>query len=164
MMGDTVRLEALHPDWQAIDLPFSHLVHSFVSGDPQGQRIRIRYFKGKEHDVLWGRVWFGPEAEGPPGHAHGGAQAAALDEMCGGAAWVFGHQVVAVQLQTEFIQFVPLRTELLMKAVITKKEGRKIYTEGRIEDGKGQVLARGEVLFLQLNPDSVNRFTNSHKV
>lgn len=162
-MNDTVRLDALYPDWQAIDLPFAHLVHSFVSGDPQGQRIRVRYFKGKEPDVLWGRVWFGPEAEGPPGHAHGGAQAAVLDEVCGGAAWVFGHQVVAVQLQTEFIKFVPLHTELLMKGLISKKEGRKIYTEGRIEDGKGQILARAEALFLELNPENVNRFSLSPK-
>jgi acyl-coenzyme A thioesterase PaaI-like protein len=160
-MSDAIHLEALHPDWQAVELPFSHLVHSFVSGDPDGQRIRVRYFKGKERDVLWARIWFGPQAEGPPGHVHGGAQAAALDEMCGGVAWVFGHQVVAVQLQTEFLQFVPLGKELLMKAVISKIEGRKVFTEGRIEDGNGQVLARAEVLFLQLSADNMSRLNYS---
>jgi acyl-coenzyme A thioesterase PaaI-like protein len=160
-MNEDVKLEALHSDWQAVELPFSRLVHSFVSGDPEGRRIRIRYFRGKEEGMLWGRVWFGPEAEGPPGHAHGGAQAAVLDEICGGTAWVFGHKVVAVQLQTEFVHFVPLNTELLIQARIIKSEGRKIYTEGRIEDGRGQVLARGQVLFLELSADSVSRLSFS---
>lgn len=50
-----------------------------------------------------------------------------------------------------------------MKGLISKKEGRKIYTEGRIEDGKGQILARAEALFLELNPENVNRFSLSPK-
>jgi len=44
----------------------------FVSGEPEGNRFRVRYYKDLEQH-LKARVWFGPETEGPPGHAHGGS-------------------------------------------------------------------------------------------
>ena len=151
------KLSALNPDWQAVELPFTKWIRSFVSGDPEGDRIRLRFFKGKEDAVLWGRVWFGPAAEGPPGHAHGGAQAAVIDELLGGAAWIFGYTVVALNLQTDFVSFVPLHTELIIQGRLAKKEGRKIYMEGTIEDEQGKVLARGKILFLELSDEQKAR-------
>ncbi len=152
-----VKLEALHPTWKEVRLPFSDVVRSFVSGDPAGDRIRVRYFQTEIPQVLKGRVWFGPGAEGPPGHTHGGAQAAVLDEICGGAVWVSGFRVVAAKLETEFLNFVPLETELVLHGEIVKQEGRKIYSEGRLEDLSGRLLARGKVLFLELNAEQVKK-------
>ncbi len=152
-------LEPLSHDWEETRLPFAHLVRSFVSGDPEGERIRVRYYKTGEADVLRGKIWFGPGAEGPPGHVHGGAQAAALDEICGGAVWVHGYKVVALNLETDFLNFVPLQKEFVLYGGITRREGRKIFTEGRIEDLNGQVLARGRVLFLELNEEQVAKFS-----
>jgi len=154
-MTYVTKLEPFHPDWQPVELPYTSFIRSFVSGDPHGDRLRVRFFKGKEDGVLWGRVWFGPAAEGPPGFAHGGAQAAILDELLGGAAWVYGNQVIALNLQTDFVSFVPLQTELLLKGAIVNREGRKIYTEGSIEDTDGKILARGKILFLQLSDEQV---------
>ncbi len=154
-----VTLAPLADDWQELRLPFADLVQSFVSGDPEGERIRVRYFKCKEPDVLKGRIWFGPGAEGPPGHTHGGAQAAALDEICGGAVWVHGYKVVAINLETDFITFVPLNTELVLHGCIARREGRKIFTEGRIEDLNGRVLARGRVLFIELNEEQLAKLS-----
>ncbi len=157
-MASDIKLQALRSDWQPTDLPYSGLIRSFVSGDPQGDRIRMKFYKGQEAQTLWGRVWFGPGAEGPPGHAHGGAQAAVLDELLGGAAWVYGYRVIALNLQTDFVSFVPLKQELVLKGEVKKVEGRKIFTEGTIEDVDGKVLARGRILFLQLSEDQINRF------
>lgn len=151
------KLAPLHPDWTAVDLPYIGWVRSFVSGDPFGERIRVKFYKGKEDNVLWGRVWFGPAAEGPPGFTHGGAQAAVLDELLGGAAWIYGHQVIALNLQTDFVSFVPLQKELVLKGTILKQEGRKVYTEGSIEDENGKVMARGQILFLRLSEDQVSK-------
>ncbi len=147
----------LKPDWVETHLPFARWIRSFVSSDPLGDRIRLKFFRGAEHEVLWGRVWFGPAAEGPPGHAHGGAQAAVLDELLGGAVWVYGHKVVALNLQTDFVTFVPLHKELLLRGEIVKKEGRKIFTEGAILDLEQNVLARGKILFLELSDEQMGR-------
>ena len=154
-----VSLSPLADDWQEVRLPFANIVRSFVSGDPDGDRIRIRYYKTKDKDVLKGRIWFGPGSEGPPGHTHGGAQAAALDEICGGAVWTHGFKVVALNLETDFITFVPLNTELVLHGEISRREGRKIYTEGRIEDLSGRVLARGRVLFIELNEEQLAKLS-----
>ncbi|MBC7659644.1 MAG: PaaI family thioesterase [Chitinophagaceae bacterium] len=152
------KLAPLHVDWQPVDLPYVKWIRSFVSGDPEGERIRLRFYKGPEDKVLWGRVWFGPAAEGPPGHAHGGAQAAVLDELLGGTAFIYGHVVVALNLQTDFMGFVPLQTELVLRGEILRTEGRKIYTIGTIQDVAGTILARGQILFLELNDDQRARF------
>ncbi|HYX32069.1 MAG TPA: PaaI family thioesterase [Oligoflexus sp.] len=152
-------LGPLGEDWQEIRLPFDNVIRSFVSGEPEGDRIRVRYYKTKEPNVLMGRIWFGPGAEGPPGHTHGGAQAAAIDEICGGAVWAHGFKVVAINLETDFSTFVPLNTELVLYGIIARHEGRKIYTEGRIEDLNGRVLARGRVLFIELNEEQLAKFS-----
>ncbi len=162
-MSQGPQLEALDPAWQETDLPFAAAVRSFVSGDPTGDRIRVRYYRSAEADVLWGRVWFGPGAEGPPGHCHGGAQAAALDEICGGCVWVHGHQVVALKLETEFLDFVPLGTELVLKGWIVRRDQRKIFTEGTIADSEGKILARGRVLFIELKQKHIDKL-GSHLI
>ena len=55
------------PDWEPLDIPTSFgKGRSFVSGEPDGDRLRLRYFCGPKKDALLARVWFGPGAEGPP--------------------------------------------------------------------------------------------------
>lgn len=152
-------LGPLGEDWQEIRLPFASLVRSFVSGEPDGDRMRVRYYKTNDKNALKGRIWFGPGAEGPPGHTHGGAQAAALDEICGGAVWVQGFKVVALKLETDFVTFVPLNTELVLQGSISKREGRKIFTEGSIQDLSGRILARGRVLFIELNEEQLAKLS-----
>src|ERR1700709_466682 len=41
----------------------------FASGERGGDRLRVRYFWRGGDRPLVGRAWFGPGAEGPPGHA-----------------------------------------------------------------------------------------------
>jgi len=148
------------PEWgDEANLPFTR-VHSFVSGDPWSNKIRVRYFLHKDHKesahkTLFGRVWFGPQAEGPPGHVHGGAQAAALDEVCGGCVWAAGEMVVAARLETEFLEMVPLEKELVLEGRIVKAEKRKVMTTGEIKTESGTVLARAEVLFVKVGRDKL---------
>ncbi|MFW7381173.1 MAG: PaaI family thioesterase [Oligoflexus sp.] len=140
-------------DWQETELPFAKMVESFVSGPSNQERLNIRYYKTTEPDLLFGRIIFGKGAEGPPGHAHGGAQAAVIDEICGGALWVWGHQVVAAKLETEFIKMVPLGQELILEGRLTHRNGRKLETEGFIKNLDQEVLAKGKVLFIELSSE-----------
>ena len=68
-------------DWTPFDAP-SLVGESlrFVSGEPDGNRFRVRYFRDQGQQ-LKARIWFGPETEGPPWHAHGGSMAGVLDEV-----------------------------------------------------------------------------------
>ena len=139
--------------------PFPRLAGggAFVSGDPQSDRLRVRYFHRKADGVLVALVWFGPGTEGPPGHAHGGSVASALDEAMGGAAWHAGYPVVAARISIDFRQMVPIGLEATVEARVEQVDGRKIRARGRLTGPDGTVYADGEGLFIVLQPDQLER-------
>jgi acyl-coenzyme A thioesterase PaaI-like protein len=138
------------PDWEPFDAPA--LVGSslrFVSGDSTGQRFQARYFRDRDQNLV-ARFWFGPEAEGPPGHAHGGSAAAVLDEVLGLAAWSAGHAVVVGNLNVSFRNMLPLQTVVQVESRIVSEQGRKVLVEGRIS-GPGEVVyATAECLCIKI--------------
>lgn len=93
-----------------------------------------------------GRAWFGPETEGPPGHAHGGSMAAVLDETLGAAAWAAGHPVVVASLKVDFRAMLPLGTDATFETWIESIDGRKVHTRGRLTSPTGDVFAEGRAL------------------
>jgi acyl-coenzyme A thioesterase PaaI-like protein len=138
------------PDWTVFDAPA--LVGDslrFVSGDPTGERFRVRYYRNVD-GALVARVWFGPETEGPPGHAHGGAIAAVLDEVLGLAAWAAGYAIVVGKLNIHFQKLLPLRTVVQVDSSIVSAEGRKVLVRGRIHGPDGLTFAEAECLCITL--------------
>lgn len=131
---------------------------SFVSPGPTGGRLRVAYFRRASDGRLVGRAWFGPETEGPPGHAHGGSIASVLDETLGAVAWAAGHPVVVASLTVDFRQLLPLGTDAAFEAWIEKMEGRKIWTRARLLGPSGQLLAEGRALCVTLNDEHVEKF------
>jgi acyl-coenzyme A thioesterase PaaI-like protein len=139
-------------DWIEIRL-IQHIIgcKSFVSGDPEGERLRVRYFRRQDDQTILGRVWFGPESEGPPGYVHGGALAAILDEAMGGAVWVAGHPALSVRLTTQNYRPMPLHTVATFEAKVERVSGRKIYTKGHIYRDDGHTYCEGEALYVELD-------------
>ena len=138
------------PGWSNFDAPA--LVGDslrFVSGDPTGKRFRVRYYRNFD-GALVARVWFGPETEGPPGHAHGGAIAAVLDEVLGLAAWAAGYAIVVGKLNIHFQKLLPLRTVVQVDSSIVSAEGRKVLVRGRIHGPDGLTFAEAECLCITL--------------
>lgn len=136
-------------DWVPFDAPA--LVGEslrFVSGEPEGNRFRIRYFRDPAVQ-LRARVWFGPETEGPPGHAHGGSIAAVLDEVLGLAAWNAGYPIVVGNLTVGFRSLLPLQQVVTVETDIVSAAGRKVMVHGRICNG-GTVYAEGEALCITI--------------
>jgi len=137
--------------WAPTPLPMEVGIESYVSGDPAGDRLRVRYFRD-ESGRLRGKVWFGPGTQGPPGHAHGGSIASILDEAMGGAAWMGGHPAVALELTSRFRNMIPLGTVATLSAEITEVHGRKVRTRGQLEGADGTLFAEAEGMFLTLDP------------
>jgi len=136
-------------DWTPFDAPA--LVGEslrFVSGEPDGNRFRARYYRDAEQQ-LKARIWFGPETEGPPGHAHGGSVAAVLDEVLGLAAWSAGYPVVVGNLNVSFRNLLPLEQVVTVESRIVSAEGRKVMVHGRICSGE-TVHAEGECLCITI--------------
>jgi acyl-coenzyme A thioesterase PaaI-like protein len=135
----------------------------FVSGDPQGERFRVRYYRDTAQQ-LKARVWFGPETEGPPGHAHGGSIAAVLDEVLGLAGWAAGHAVVVANLNVSFRNLLPLQKVVTVESEVVSVNGRKVLVKGRVGSGSA-IYAEAECLCIAIrNPkasDEMNEKTSS---
>ncbi len=125
----------------------------FVVGDDGGTRFRLRYYRDADDPQrLHGKVWFGPGAEGPPRHAHGGSMAALLDEASGMAAWVAGIPVVAATLTTRFKRMLPLGQVVEFESRIVSRKGRRVTIEARLFDGD-TVYSTAEGLFMVISED-----------
>jgi acyl-coenzyme A thioesterase PaaI-like protein len=131
---------------------------SFVSTGPTGGRLRVAYFRAPADDRLVGRAWFGPETEGPPGHAHGGSIAAVLDETLGAVAWAAGHPVVVASLNVDFRQMLPLGTDATFETWIDHIEGRKVHTRGRLVAPGDLLIAEGRALCIVLGDEHMEKF------
>lgn len=137
-------------NWSPVDpFPRVHTKRSFVSETSETDRIRVLYFRVGDEPVLRARVWFGPGTEGPPGIAHGGAVAAALDESVGGVAWMMGYRVVVARLTVDFRTMVRIGTDATLEASIDAVDGRKVMCRARLTDGD-TVLAEAEGLCVVL--------------
>jgi acyl-coenzyme A thioesterase PaaI-like protein len=154
MPSDSAPPPSLPPDAVPVD-PFPALAgsRSFVSGHPDEGRLRVAYYRLPDSPTLYGRVWFGPETQGPPGHAHGGSMAAVLDEAAGGAAWLAGHQILIARLTTDFRQVMPLGTDARLEAWVEGVDGRKVTTRARLLDADGRPYAEAEALCVLLPAD-----------
>jgi acyl-coenzyme A thioesterase PaaI-like protein len=98
---------------------------------------------------LFAKVWFGPQAEGPPGHAHGGSMAAVLDHTMGISGWVAGYPVLAATITINFHSKLRLGTVAISECWVERIDGRKVYTNGRLYvDSPGNPIATGQGLFI----------------
>lgn len=152
LLADVVAsLDTAEPGWEPMAaLGAVGLTRSFVSGEPDGERLRVRYYRRVTDESLIARVWFGPGAEGPPGHVHGGAMAAVLDEAMGASAWLAGHAVVAAKITIQFRAMLPIGSIVTVEAGVANVDGRKVTTRGRLFGADGVTRAEGEGLFIEL--------------
>ena len=149
-------LDPLSPDWTLLTPFWESLgTHSFVSADPDGDRIRVRYYATPDGQAR-ARVWFGPGAEGPPGHAHGGATAALLDEAMGMAALATGRVVVAARIEVDFRQMVPLGAVYTVE-LATDAADRKVAVTARMFDADRQLVAEATGVFVDIGTDRLGQ-------
>lgn len=148
--------ERIEPGWCFLG-KFPHLTKQpkFVSADASGQRIRIRYFQNEADKSCVGKVWFGPECEGPPGHAHGGAVAAVLDEIMGAASWLIHYPALAAHLETNFRKKMPLGQIVWFEARVTGTERKKVFTSARLYLPNLGNLCDATAIFVRIDPERI---------
>ncbi len=116
----------------------------FVCGSENPHGIGLTWWVD-EHGALTSEFTLTKAQQGPPGHVHGGASAAILDEAMGLVVWAAGHKVAAVNLEINYHKPLPLDVTLFLAARITQIEERKIFSSGeiRLTDGLAAVSGRG---------------------
>ncbi|MEM1043175.1 MAG: PaaI family thioesterase [Bacteroidota bacterium] len=147
-------LSATSPDWTPLT-PFWEAVgtRSFVSSE-DGDAIRVRYYADSDGRT-WARAWFGAAAEGPPGHAHGGALAALLDEVMGMAVLATGRVVVGARIEVDFRALVPLGAVVTVEATVGEADGVKTPVEATLRLGGGQTACEASGLFVEVGAEGM---------
>jgi acyl-coenzyme A thioesterase PaaI-like protein len=145
----TAPIATPEPGWEPV-VPFPSAEATFLA---EGDRVRLAYFRKPDAPDLFAKAWFGSKTLGPPGHVHGGAMAATLDEAMGAAAWMNGHKCVAATIKISFLAMLPLETETIVEARIDRVEGRKIHVSASLTDLSGKRVAEGTGLFVVLKDE-----------
>jgi uncharacterized protein (TIGR00369 family) len=119
----------------------------FVCGHENPHSIGITIFVDDD-GVLISEFTLNEEHQGPPGHSHGGASAAVLDEAMGLVVWAAGHKVAAVNLEINYHKPLPLLKPLTLEARITQIDERKIFSTGEIKLADSTVAVSGRGIYV----------------
>ncbi len=119
----------------------------FVCGPDNPHGIGITMFVDDD-GVLTSEFTLNEAHQGPPGHTHGGASAAILDEVMGLVVWAAGHQVVAANININYRKPLPLHQPLLAEARITEIGERKIVSVGEIKLADSTVAVSGSGVYV----------------
>src|SRR3984893_15258827 len=126
--------------------------YCFVCGpdNAEGMQLKFAYDKSRKGFVC--RFRLDKRYTGPPGHCHGGIIATILDEAMGKVNKL--RQVVALtsEITVNFLKPVPLNQPLRAESREVKVKGRKHINMAEILNEKGEVLARSEGLFIEIDP------------
>ena len=139
------------PGWEPV-VPFPSPEGTFLH---EGDRVRIAYFRKPDEPQLYAKAWFGTKTMGPPGHVHGGAMAAALDEAMGAVCWMNDHKTVAATITVKFLSRLKIETETILEAGIARVEGRKVHIRSTLTDLTGRAVAEGQGLFIILRDEAL---------
>ncbi len=121
----------------------------------EATRVQVRYWRleAKPRE-LFADVYFGKGATGPPGHVHGGAMAALLDEVMALNHFVAGVPAVAASLSTQFEHMLPVESAAVAHAWIAQMEGRRILAAAVLAESLADnavVYSRAEAAYVELD-------------
>jgi uncharacterized protein (TIGR00369 family) len=119
----------------------------FVCGNENPHGIGITMFVD-EDGVLTSEFTLNKAHQGPPGHTHGGASAAILDETMGLVVWAAGHKVAAANLEINYHRPLPLNEPLKVETRITQVEERKIFSTDEIQLADSTVAVSGRGIYV----------------
>lgn len=96
-----------------------------------------------------------PEAfESIPGYLHGGIIATLLDEAMSKAVRAQGHSAMTRHLQVDYLRPVPSLAPLRIEGRVLRSKGRSHWTEARILNAQGDILAHATAVFVEPRPSN----------
>jgi acyl-coenzyme A thioesterase PaaI-like protein len=98
--------------------------------------------------ALAGRFFVKQDHQGPPGRAHGGVLAAALDEAMSLAVHREALAFTA-NLELDLLGEAPVGTYVQVSARVERREARKRWAAAELRDDSGDLVAEGRALFVE---------------
>jgi len=129
-----------------------------TKGKTFGLAIKREHYWDEANSKLIGAVHFTKGCEGAAGLVHGGAIATAFDSILG---WTVsrtaGFGSFTLNLNVNYRKFIPLGAVVKIECAVVKKEGRKIYLEGKMSNPEsGEVHAEATALFYNTSAKEVS--------
>jgi len=90
--------------------------------------------------------------EGHAGYLHGGVIATLLDEAMSKSVRARGLTSMTRHMEVDYLRPVPSATPLRLVGRVTHSEGRKHWSEAKILNAHGTVLAQSKGLFVEVAP------------
>ncbi len=119
----------------------------FVCGTTNPRALGLTWYASTDGGI-WAEFTFDASQQGPPGHVHGGASAAVLDEAMGAAVWVAGLQVVAARLEVDYKRPLPLGQKISIHSRISEQHARKIFATSEILLENGEIAVAGKGIYV----------------
>ena len=121
--------------------------------NPDGMQLKFTF------DEAGGRVLCRARLDrrytGPPGYCHGGITAVLLDEIMAKLNKLHNVTAVTYEMTVNYARPVPLLQTLRMEAREVKVEGRRRFRSAEILNEQGEVLVRGQGVFVTIDPEKI---------
>lgn len=122
---------------------------SFISSPLFNEkRLDFLYYRHTEEETLHADIFFGERAMGPPDLVHGGCMTAVLDEAMGVLPLLMGYPVVSVNVNVDLVKMTPINSWGVVEVGIERIDERKILTRSSVSNLEGEVLVRGEGVYV----------------
>ncbi|OBG89897.1 thioesterase [Mycobacterium sp. 1164985.4] len=117
--------------------------------NPYGLQLMVY----RDGDLVYGDVTFDERHIGAPGLAHGGAVAAACDDLLGFTLWIAGTPAVTRSLTVEYLLPVPLHQPHRVAAHIASRDGRALHVMGTGTGSDGVTRFTASAVFITVSAD-----------
>ncbi len=133
--------------------PLAHAAQNrcFGCGRANAIGLQLEFLLGEDGRVVC-LATIADTYEGPPGYVHGGIIATLLDETMSKAVRSHGLVAMTRHMEVDYQRPVKSKAAIRMEGRVTRSEGRKHWTEAKILDEDGSVLAQGKGLFIEVQP------------
>jgi uncharacterized protein (TIGR00369 family) len=131
--------------------PMAHSANNecFGCGVTNPAGLHLEFFLTEDHSVVSMPVV--PRAfDGHPGYLHGGIIATLLDEAMSKSVRARGSVAMTRHMEVDYLRPVPSGVPVRIEARVTHHEGRKRWSEARIVNADGTVLAQSKGLFVEI--------------
>ncbi len=125
--------------------------HCFGCGQENPKGLRLEFLLAADGSVA-SLPTVSSTFEGHPGYLHGGIIATLLDEAMSKAVRAKGLTAMTRHIEIDYLRPVPSAAPLRVEGRVLRGEGRKHWTESKILNAHGMVLAQAAGVFIEIRP------------
>jgi acyl-coenzyme A thioesterase PaaI-like protein len=123
--------------------------HDLCFGCGQANLFGLQLEVERVNGGVEGRFFVKQDHQGPPGYAHGGVIAAALDEAMALLVWGEAESALTRRLEVDLLAPVPVGTFVHLAAELEESEGRTLRLRASASSAEGTELAVARGLFVR---------------